>query len=118
MHVLPLLHAVSLIHDYAEREAVVRQSRPLGSRSWHRSYFCTITAATCYTPFLLNEFSLAPLCNAEGEEHFASQDTCGASLASPHMRLPTVRAFTAQWLLRGQDPSLGQAILISAFLRT
>ena len=118
MHVPPLLHAVSLIHDYADREAMVRQSRPLGSRSWHRSYFCTVTATACYTPFLLNGFSLATLCNAEGEEHPASQDTCGASLASPHMRLPTVRPFTAQWLLRGQDPSLRQAILIATFLRT
>jgi hypothetical protein len=114
MHVPPLLHAVLLIHDFADREAVVWQSRPLGGRSRHCPCFRTVTPATCCTLFLLNVFSLASLCDAEGEKHPASQDTCGASLASPHIRLPTVRPSTAQWLLRGQDTSLRQAILIAA----
>jgi len=106
MHVSLLLHAVSLIHDFLDREAMVRQSRPLGGRSWHRPGFRTVTAATCCTLFLLNGLSLASLCDAEGEKHPASQDTCGASLASAHIHLPTIRPSTAQWLLRGQDPSL------------
>ncbi len=117
MHVPPLLHTVSLIHDFADREAMVRQSRPLGGRSWHRPCFRAVTTATCRTLFLLNGFSLASFCDAKGEKHPASQDTCGASLAPPRIRLLTVCPFTAQWLLRGQDPSLRQAILIATFMR-
>lgn len=118
MHVPTLLHAVSLIHDFADREAMVRQSRPLGGRSRHRPCFRTFTTATCCTLFLLNGVSLASLCDAEGQKHPASQDTCGAFLTSPHIRLPSVRPSTAQWLLRGQDPGLRQAILIAAYLKT
>ena len=53
--------------------------------------FVRSPAASCCTLFLLNGFSLASLCDAEGEKHPASQDTCGASLASPYICLPTVR---------------------------
>jgi hypothetical protein len=92
MHVPLLLYTVSLIHDFSDREAMVRQSRPLGGRSWHRPGFRTVTAATCYTLFLLNWLSLASLCDAEGEKHPASQDTCGASLASLHTYLSRLYA--------------------------
>ena len=91
MHVPPLLHVLPLIHDFADREAMVRQSRPLGSRSWHRPCFRTLAAATFCTLSLLSGVSLASLCHAKGEKHPASQDTCGAFLASPRIRLPTVR---------------------------
>ena len=87
MHVPPLLHAVSLIHVFADREAMVRQSRLLGGRSWHCPCFRTLIEPNCCTLFLLNGFSLASLCDAQGEKDPTAQDTCGASLAPTHIRL-------------------------------
>lgn len=48
--------------------------------------FVRAPQTTCCTLFLLNVFSLAPLRDTKDKKHPASQDTCRASLASPHVR--------------------------------